>query len=238
MNLIEGVDWSLRAQKGFLGSGIDPADRRGHKNYYIDLLQKTALGEALALKRDELVLDFGCGSGRFSYWIAPRVRRVVGLEVTPEMIELAERYHTEKNVEFMLYDGVHFPVFPYFFDIILSVGVLQTLKGDLLGRTLSGLAQYLKRDGKLYFIEQASDNPKIERPKVEEYLQAFKAARLECVQCYPIRNGRWWMLYLIRYGVIPRGLFSAIAQREIFLRQKEVKTIPYYQDCLFVLRKS
>ena len=27
----------------------------------------------------------------FPYWIAPRVKKVVGLEITPEMIDLAER---------------------------------------------------------------------------------------------------------------------------------------------------
>ncbi len=236
--MVETINWGKRAQKGFLGAGIDPADRRGHKNYYIDLLQKTALEEALELRGDELVLDFGFGSGRFSYWIAPRVKQVVGLEVTPEMIELAERNRTEENVEFMLYNGVNFPIFPYSFDIILSVGVLQTLKEDLLKRTLSGLAQYLKKDGKLCLIEQTSDNPKVERPKVKEYLQMFEESKFECLQYYPIRSGRWWLLYLIRYGVVPRKLFSAIAKREILLRRKETKTIPYYRDYLFVLRKS
>jgi cyclopropane fatty-acyl-phospholipid synthase-like methyltransferase len=126
--LIENVDWGKRAQKGFLRSGIDPADRKGYKNYYIDLLQKMALEEVLKLKGDELVLDFGCGSGRIAYWIAPRVKKVVGLEVTPEMIDLAGRYRTAKNVEFMLYDGVHFPVFSYPFDLILSAGVLQIIE--------------------------------------------------------------------------------------------------------------
>ncbi len=232
------ANWGELSEKGYLASGIDPADRKGHKNYYIDLLQKIALEKVLALKGDEVVLDFGCGSGRIAYWIAPKVKKVIGLEITPGMIALAERHRTAENVEFMLYDGDHFPVVSTPFDLILSVGVLQTLKEELLKRTLSGLAQYLQKDGKLCFIEQASDNPKVERPKVEEYLQAFKESKLECLQHYPIRSGRWWMLYLIRYGVIPRGLFSAIAKREILLREKEARAIPYYQDYLFVLRKS
>jgi hypothetical protein len=59
-----------------------------------------------------------------------------GLEITPEMIELAEKNRTVENVEFMVYDGVHFPVVPYFFDLVLSVGVLQTMKGGLLKNTL------------------------------------------------------------------------------------------------------
>jgi len=77
--------------KGFLASGIDPGDRKGYKNYYIDLLQKAALQEVLKLNGDEVVLDFGCGSGRFSYWIAPKVKKGSGLEITREMIDLAEK---------------------------------------------------------------------------------------------------------------------------------------------------
>ena len=34
----------------------------------------------------------------------------------------------------MLYDGIHFPVFPYRFDLILSVGVLQIHGGETLKR--------------------------------------------------------------------------------------------------------
>jgi hypothetical protein len=71
------------------------------------------------------------------------------------------------------------------------------MQGDILEKTVSELAQYLKNNGKGYFIEQASDNSEIERPKAEKYLQAFKESKLECLQYYPIRNGRWWMLYLI-----------------------------------------
>ena len=58
--LAERVEWGERAQKGFLSSGIDPADRGGHKNYYIDLLQKMALEEVLKLKGNEV---------RFRFWM-------------------------------------------------------------------------------------------------------------------------------------------------------------------------
>lgn len=196
-----------------------------------------ALEEVLELKGNEIVLDFGCGSGRFSYWIAPRVKKVVGLEITHEMIELAERHRISENVEFMVYDGVHFPVMPYPIDLVLSVGVLQIMKGELLKNTLSGLVQYLKKDGELYLIEQASDNPRVERPKVDEYLQAFKELKLECLQYYPIRDGRWWMLYLIRYGLVPQKWFSKIAVWEINKNRKKEENILYYKDYLFLLKR-
>jgi SAM-dependent methyltransferase len=236
--LIENVDWGNRAKKGFLASGIDPADRRGHKNYYIDLLQKMALEEVLELKGNEIVLDFGCGSGRFSCWIAPRVKKVVGLEITPEMIELAEKNRTAQNVEFMVYDGLHFPVFPNPFDLVLSVGVLQIMEGELLKNTLSSLTQYVKKDGRFYLIEQVSNNTKMDRPNIKEYLDAFKESKLECLQHYPIRNGRWWLLYLIRYGMIPKGWFRQIAHYELEKRRREKGYIRFCKDFLFLLRKE
>jgi ubiquinone/menaquinone biosynthesis C-methylase UbiE len=236
--MVRRPDWSQRAKKGFLPSGIDPYDRKGHKNQYIDFLQKKALEEALRIKGDEVVLDFGCGSGRFSYWIAPKVRKVVGLEVTPEMIDLAEKNRSVENVEFMVYDGIHFPVITYLFDIIVSVWVLQYMDMERLKSTVSELARYLKPGGRVCLIEQASDNPKAERPRVEEYLQAFKQSNLECLQHYPIRNGRWWMLYLIRYGMIPKTWLPRIARYELKKRRREKGFIHFYKDILFLLRKG
>jgi len=236
-DLNEKVDWRKRAEKGFLASGIDPADRRGHKNYYIDLLQKMALEELLSLRGDEIVLDFGCGSGRMAYWIAPRVKKVVGLEGTIEMIQLAERNRKAQNVEFILYDGIHFPVLPFPFDLILSVWVLQYMEGETLRKTVSALAQYLRNGGSLYLIEQASDNPRKNRPRVEEYLESFKESRLECLRYYPIRRARWWVLYLIRYGMIPKAWFHRIGLWELKKCRRGRGKISSYKDYLFLLRK-
>ncbi len=235
--MIENRGWGRKAEKGFLASAIDSGDRKGHKNYYIDLLQKIALEEMLELKGNEVVLDFGCGSGRLSYWIAPRVKSVVGLDISPEMIDGAERNRSARNVEFMLYDGAHFPVIPYPFDLILSVGVLQLVGRELLISTLSSLAQYLKKDGTLYLIEHVSDRPKLGRRSLKEYLDVFGSSGMECLQHYPIRKGRWWLLYLIRYGLVPHKWFSHIASWEMKKNRKKENYISYYKDYLFLLRK-
>jgi SAM-dependent methyltransferase len=235
--LDEKVDWGWRAQTGFLASGIDPADRRGHKNYYIDVLHKMALEQVLELRGDEIVLDFGCGSGRISNWVAPKVKKVVSLEVTPEMIQLAEKNRKAENVEFMLYDGVYFPAFPHPFDLALSVGVLQYMKGETLKRTVSELANYLRNGGRFCLIEQASDNPKVGRPRLKEYLEAFKESKLDCLKYYPIRNGRWWLLYFIRCGLISEVWFPRIAYHELNKRREEKGLIRPYKDFLFVLEK-
>ena len=234
----ENVDWGKRADKGFLASGIDPADRKGHKNRYIDLLQKTALEDVLELTGDEAVLDFGCGSGRLSYWIAPRVKKVVGLEVTPEMIDLAKQNRGAENVEFVLYDGNRFPDMANSFDVILSVGVLQIMEGENLTKVISALSRYLEPAGRFLIIEQVSDNPRVKRPPVNEYLRAFSESGLNCLRHYPIRSGRGWLLYLIRYGLIPERWFPCIASRELKKMSQKAGRISYYRDYLFVAEKA
>ncbi len=231
-------DWGQRAQKGFLASGLDPSDRRGHKNYYIDLLQKMALDEVLELRGNEVVLDFGCGSGRISYWIAPRVKRVIGMEVTPEMVDLAEKNRTAENVEFILYDGSDFPETPFKFDLIMTIGVLQIMRGERLKKTVSRLSHYLRKEGRGYFIEQVSDNPRVGRPNLSEYLQSYEESGLNCFKYYPIRRGRWWLLYLIRYGLIPRNWFIKIASQEMNSVRRLKRKISYYQDFLFLVKKD
>ncbi|MCJ7785174.1 MAG: hypothetical protein MUP41_14670, partial [Desulfobacterales bacterium] len=94
------------------------------------------------------------------------------------------------------------------------------------------------KDGRFYLIEQVSDNTKMDRPNIKEYLDAFKESNLECLQYYPIRKGRWWMLYLIRYGVIPKGWFRQISHYELEKRRKEDGFIHFYKDFLFLLRKE
>jgi ubiquinone/menaquinone biosynthesis C-methylase UbiE len=236
--MIERVDWGRQAQKGFLASGIDVADRRGHKNFYIDLLHKMALEEVLHLNGDEKVLDFGCGGGRISSWIASRVKTVIGLDETPEMIELAEKNRKAENVKFVHYDGSHFPDFPGPFDLILSVWVLQYTQGDRLKGVLSQVSRFLREGGRFCLIEQASDNPERKRPRVKDYLQAFEESKLKCLKHYPIRKGRWWLLYLIRYGLIPEGWFPQIARHELKRRREETGSIRSYKDFLFLLEKG
>jgi len=232
------VDWGRRAQRGFLASGIDPADRSGRKNLYIDILQKMALEDVLALRGNETVLDFGCGSGRMTYWLAGRVKKFSRLAVTPEMIQLAEEKRGPGNVEFVLYDGIHFPVFTHSFDLILSVGVLQIMEGVRLEKTVGELAERLSPEGKICLIEQVSDNPAVGRPRLRDYLGAFERSGLEPLTHYSIRAGRGWLLYLIRYGLIPRAWFSRVAKWETLRSRTGKGFIPYYQDHLFVLKRE
>ena len=61
--------------------------------------------ERLLQVRDD-VLDLGCGIGRIAGAIAPRVRSVLGLDVSPGMIaEATQRYGDVGNLRFAVTSG-------------------------------------------------------------------------------------------------------------------------------------
>ncbi|MDD5038788.1 MAG: arsenite methyltransferase [Dehalococcoidales bacterium] len=88
----------------------------------------TAIAE---LKPGEVVLDLGSGGGLDCFLAAQKVGargRVIGLDMTPEMIQLA-RKHAQKmgvgNVEFRLGEMEHMPVKDDSIDVIISNCVIN-----------------------------------------------------------------------------------------------------------------
>jgi len=81
------------------------------------------LQEVLDLARPklgDLVLDVATGTGNTAFALAPYVRRVIGLDVTREMLEQARRLTTErgiKNVDWVLGDVAALPFQDDTFDI-------------------------------------------------------------------------------------------------------------------------
>ena len=71
-------------------------------------------------KPGDLVLDVATGTGNTAFALAPRVRRVVGLDLTPEMLNEARRIAAERgiaNVDWVIGDAEHLPFQGETFDI-------------------------------------------------------------------------------------------------------------------------
>jgi len=82
------------------------------------------------LGNDDVALDFGCGTGALSYSLAPHVKTLHAVDVSPRMIDTAKDRADQNKVE-----GLHFSegsifddaVQPESFDVILASQVLQVL---------------------------------------------------------------------------------------------------------------
>src|SRR5207237_5896628 len=71
-------------------------------------------------KPGDLVLDVATGTGNTAFALAPHVRRVIGLDLTREMLTEAGRIAAEKkivNVDWVIGDAEHLPFQDDTFDI-------------------------------------------------------------------------------------------------------------------------
>jgi ubiquinone/menaquinone biosynthesis C-methylase UbiE len=90
-------------------------------------IEKTT--KAFAGMEDFTVLDVGCGSGRNSALFAEQgARRVVGIDFSAPMLELAREYTRMKHVadrcEFLQADFLEYP-FHETFDVVVALGVFD-----------------------------------------------------------------------------------------------------------------
>ncbi len=93
--------WKDRSLNPGLRAVLDPADRYGIKNAYIDYMQKQTVGRMLK-KTPPVgkILDFGCGIGRMTAWISQRLKRdVIGYDSEESMLLRARKL--VPNVQFI-----------------------------------------------------------------------------------------------------------------------------------------
>ena len=239
-NRVEGPFWDRLVELGGpVNAVIDPSDRRGYKNSYIDMLQKMVLNEVLDIK-DGVILDFGCGSGRFFSLTVGLAKYVVGLEISQQMLAYARQRALLGQYGLVLFDGSRLPFVENCFDAVLSVGSIQNLTNDAhFEGVIMQIARCVKKGGKIYLLEQARNQRGAWQRAADEYLAVFGRFGCSCIQSYPVRNGRSVLLYAIRYGLIPGRWASMLARREI-RNTRQRKPAPWvpYQDHLFVFSKG
>ena len=67
--------------------------RRTRKEDY-----NTALFSKLILDKNDTVLDIGCGEGSITLHIAKKVKKVIGIDSSPKMLELLDKRAAENNI--------------------------------------------------------------------------------------------------------------------------------------------
>jgi ubiquinone/menaquinone biosynthesis C-methylase UbiE len=98
------------------------------------------------------VLDVGCGPGSLSIRLARQCREVCGVDVTPEMIRVAQEKLTDAaaNVSFHEGDACALPFASGSFDTVMSVNALQTM--DQPDAAIAEMRRVLRPGGELLLI--------------------------------------------------------------------------------------
>jgi SAM-dependent methyltransferase len=105
----------------------------------------------------EKVLDFGCGSGRWSEMVAPRVGELVAADASAAALEVARENVWAANVRFVQATPDELPFADAYFDLIFSLGVLHHVP-DTAG-AIASLARKLRPGGTmLLYLYYRFDN--------------------------------------------------------------------------------
>jgi SAM-dependent methyltransferase len=105
------------------------------------------------------VLELGSGLGGNLLAIRQRVRSGVGLDVNPRYLRISRSLAARSratNLEFVRFDGSHWPLRSRRFDLVFAVGVFERLPVHQVERLVSDLASSLVPGGVavLYFLAE------------------------------------------------------------------------------------
>jgi len=118
-------DWSDWAGLGGLSAVLSPTGSPRRNMFLHGITSYGALQALHYLPPNGRIIDLGCGNGRLSRLFASCGRRVLGTEITPEMLIDARKECSHLNCEFVLTDGVLLPVDDASIDGLWCCGVLR-----------------------------------------------------------------------------------------------------------------
>ena len=110
------------------------------------------------LKPGMTVLELGCGTGSFTRELARSGAEVVAIDVSPELLEIANATYSAPNVQYQIQNAYALSYPEGAFDSIVGSSVLHHLEIEAAVRDMY---RVLKPGGSIYFTEPNMLNPQI-----------------------------------------------------------------------------
>lgn len=215
---------------------LDPRDTLGFKSRYITLLQELALAEHLQDGAGRVAVDLGCGYGRLSGALHGLGWRVIGIDPAEHLLSHA-RTHVP-GVDFRQGALPTLPLGEGEVDLLLMQNLLRVLwRMDRL-EWVRGIGRHLGAGGAVVVVDNIWPGRAGFLPE-ETLLALMREEGFELRGRHVLRAGRWWLLWLIRYGLVPEDWLGAIAARELALRARE-RAAPWfsYRNVLFRFERA
>ena len=236
--------WDKMAEAGIDAAVVDRNDTLGYKNRYIIELRTAVLLRELVLNRAHRVLDFGCGTGNLSRALTRYGLEPVGVDISHKLLMAGMQVAERSPWLAVRYDGHRLPFAATSFDAVTTYVVLNYLVDDAhLTELLLEFYRILKPGGILLAAEQvtrvarlSADSSKLQRPP-PAFGELFEKAGFEIESQRTFRFGHFPLLYLIRYGCVPKSSWRTIARLESWCGRIWPQPLWDYADRLFVVRR-
>ena len=152
---------------------------------------------------NKVVLDVGCGTGRWLRLFDKYAKEIIGLDLSPNQLEFAKN---KTKAKLICADASNMPLEDNYFDIIYATWALSTIKDLTLttqGKVLDEMERVLKPGGKIILVEN---------DKHSEFRDLFYANRTK-------EDKEWINKYQEFY--LKKG-FSVQEQAETYFKFKDI----------------
>lgn len=227
---------------------LAPGNKGGRKSEYVAAVFDAALLPRLQAQQPlASVLDFGCGTGIFTRQAAAHACEVIGIDVSPGMLEQAAQVcSSSPNVRLLHTDGLRVPLPDGCVDMVVARETLCYVPEKRIVSVLGEISRVTKPGGTFLWLEQVSNavhwqhHPRaphlVKRSPDSLRIVARRANwRLESEQL--VRTPRFPWIYAVQTGLVPRPLMRRMAHWEVAIHSMLPHASRRWWNALFVLRK-
>jgi len=145
------------------------------------------------------VLDIGCGSGILAFDLAKHYEKVVAIDISPEMLDIAKLKRSAVNIQYLLMNAENL-ILDEKFDLITSANTFHHLEN--LPATLPAIKKLLKPGGKVVLLDNVSE---VETPATIVYIYSavrdflpdwMKYGWRKAWRLFKFRTSRPWLGHL------------------------------------------
>lgn len=159
-NLETATEWSLRTWKERHQTGYFPNSIQ-HKNWKVYPAPPVWFTEYCQPRKDDTVLEIGCGYGEWMIPIAPAVAEICGCDIHPLLVEMAAKKFAEhgvSNARTCMGDGTTLPFPAESFSLVYSISVFQHLPREMVCGYLHEAYRVTKPKGRAVLHFRNADN--------------------------------------------------------------------------------
>ena len=215
---------------------VDPRDRRGLKTDYISLVQSKALARYVGSGNDRLALDLGCGYGRMSGVLRQLGWHPIGLDPSLRILKIADQF--QQGLSWCCGGLPGTPFSTRSFDLVMLQNLLRRLHIDGELGLVRDVSELVKDGGRLVVVDNIREGHPAYVPE-RWIVEKFTGEGLSLTRRVAIRRARWWGIYAIRYGLIPRFLHGRIADRELHdMASRQENPRRQYYNVMYIFERK